>query len=1138
MPIDFEDEEEYSEGLDVFAEQMKILGPETTAIDTELSTSPVTLSERTRTLRIQRATISDRSPSPMDVDSSSEEMQVEELISIGATTSATKTSPYIAMRPASAVAVPSKRTTNMHDVPCPTSPPPSPTTQPQPAKRLHAMASALRNPPQASSSEFGSDLDPFVIAHDASAQSQLDANNLAWGTVYEIARGVTNGSWTWSSLTLEKIHQLRGTNVHAAHTVAAVMQRREVPPASAAELWIEYDREQDAILENKGRGLGGMGPWKGKDGWYGGRIQQVGRLVRAHGRFLIHLEKPEIRRSHRFSRYLGSRRILQVRVADDLLYKHGDDVRLLLSSSKFILCGRVFLPFHAKEGSMYLIETNQDFERSASSQDGDQFRISLKDFICWHNPLGSNDRQPISKWSTRWALGLSTSIPTIEFEPQYIIHEDVDDIYVSPKDWEGKAPAEKVLTDGCGLINGAALTRIMRLMKYSIRPTAVQGRIGGSKGMWVLHPDPLQQIPDGPATIWIRPSQTKIKLGKTSELGRAQRTFDLLAPSRVTHPSRLSSQTLINLCHNGINPQVLKDLMALGLREEIQSFIDWTQPQSMVMVWKAVERAGSIVVSRLRRLLTGQARALGLGQLIPIDDQGREDEEGDGDGDPDYHQAGPLVDASHKRFSGHPLTLHETVLELLQAGFHPLNLDLLFRKLESVITLVVNEYVERFHIPVMESCEAYIVPDPYGVLEEGEIHFRSSEPIINPTTGEQTDIILGDVLVSRNPTRLPSDIQKVRAVAHPKLSNYFNVIVFPVKGKQSLASMLGGGDYDGDTVMLNWCKPLVEQFRSSYLCTAPSDLSTFFEREVEHVRDFDKRASKLEPKQAQQAFQKVLLLGLAETRVGLYSKFHDAAVYEFGYGNQKAIHLAYMFTTCLDASKTGLRVKLPVFDQDRQQWGAKQPWYAWKLEQSEGKGGKNTPQKTPHKRQGSPFILDVLVEEGENLKEEALQDYRKLRTQSPEEDLDLSRPWHAAKAKAAQAKASGIFGLTKNLEDIEIHVDEAWKGYLRAVKISNGTSDESSSSKDRPYNKVASSFAKPLLFRGFVFFSDNDVQILKASLASTKSLPFAFSVAFHDLCAIKARATGNVALTHQFAQCITVPSIVVRTFSQTHAADT
>ena len=136
-----------------------------------------------------------------------------------------------------------------------------------------------------------------------------------------------------------------------------------------------------------------MGLWKGKDDWYGGRIQQVGRLVQAHGRFSIQLEKPEIRRSHRFSRFLGSRRILQVRVADDLMYKHGDDIRMVLSSSKFILCGRVFLPFHAKEGSMYLLETNQSHERVPNNHDGDNLRLSLKDFINWHNPFEQNDQQ-------------------------------------------------------------------------------------------------------------------------------------------------------------------------------------------------------------------------------------------------------------------------------------------------------------------------------------------------------------------------------------------------------------------------------------------------------------------------------------------------------------------------------------------------------------------------------------------------------------------------------------------------------------------------------------------------------------------------------------------------------------------------
>ena len=37
----------------------------------------------------------------------------------------------------------------------------------------------------------------------------------------------------------------------------------------------EYDREQDAIVENRGRGMGLMGTWGKVDDWYGGRIQQI-----------------------------------------------------------------------------------------------------------------------------------------------------------------------------------------------------------------------------------------------------------------------------------------------------------------------------------------------------------------------------------------------------------------------------------------------------------------------------------------------------------------------------------------------------------------------------------------------------------------------------------------------------------------------------------------------------------------------------------------------------------------------------------------------------------------------------------------------------------------------------------------------
>jgi RNA-dependent RNA polymerase len=239
----------------------------------------------------------------------------------------------------------------------------------------------------------------------------------------------------------------------------------------------------------------------------------------------------------------------------------------------------------------------------------------------------------------------------------------------------------------------------------------------------------------------------------------------------------------------------------------------------------------------------------------------------------------------------------------------------------------------------------------------------------------------------------------------------------------------------------------------------------------------------------------------------------------------------------LDASKTGLRVKLPDFNKDRQQWGVKKPWYAWKLEQT--KAPKNNSEKSIIKRQGgSQFILDALVEEGEKLRKEVLGDYKRLKVQFSEGDQDLSRPWNAAKAKAAQAKIQGIPGFAENLEDIKIHVEEAREEYLRAVAISKGSAVEGPSFRDGVYDKVASLFAKPPSFKGFVFFSDDDVQTLKASLASIKSLNFAFSVAFRDLCAIKARAAGNIALSRQFAQCITIPNNVTRILSQAFTGET
>ncbi|KAJ8586805.1 hypothetical protein M405DRAFT_843615 [Rhizopogon salebrosus TDB-379] len=89
----------------------------------------------------------------------------------------------------------------------------------------------------------------------------------------------------------------------------------------------------------------------------------------------------------------------------------------------------------------------------------------------------------------------------------------------------------------------------------------------GAKGMWVLHPDPKSQIADGLPKIWICSSQNKVNLGSLHGLDSTHRIFDLVAPSHVTGPtSRLSSQTLVNLTHNGVSTDLLKELWSSGFK--------------------------------------------------------------------------------------------------------------------------------------------------------------------------------------------------------------------------------------------------------------------------------------------------------------------------------------------------------------------------------------------------------------------------------------------------------------------------------------------------------------------------------------------------------------------------------------------
>lgn len=165
----------------------------------------------------------------------------------------------------------------------------------------------------------------------------------------------------------------------------------------------ELDREQISITEEDDcqRSLGLYGDWAHFPAtdcfpdWYGGRVLQNARLVPdGHaGKFMIQLEAMEYRRdSARIARFLGSRRILYLGVAESLLFKDEHGVKQFLNQ-KFILCGRVFVTLKSKEGKVYLVEVKEDYERQAQQKEGDNKRKAFQEIIDWHNPMGRNGKQ-------------------------------------------------------------------------------------------------------------------------------------------------------------------------------------------------------------------------------------------------------------------------------------------------------------------------------------------------------------------------------------------------------------------------------------------------------------------------------------------------------------------------------------------------------------------------------------------------------------------------------------------------------------------------------------------------------------------------------------------------------------------------
>lgn len=112
----------------------------------------------------------------------------------------------------------------------------------QPNSPLSSPGVGAQNPrslPSFARSSFGTELRPVIIAHNKETQTLLDRFHIAWGTQYELARGVSLGIWTWEEVK-GKLRDVTGDNAHAACQVQTVMRGRSAASANPSDFYLWY----------------------------------------------------------------------------------------------------------------------------------------------------------------------------------------------------------------------------------------------------------------------------------------------------------------------------------------------------------------------------------------------------------------------------------------------------------------------------------------------------------------------------------------------------------------------------------------------------------------------------------------------------------------------------------------------------------------------------------------------------------------------------------------------------------------------------------------------------------------------------------------------------------------------------------
>ncbi|KIW45901.1 uncharacterized protein PV06_01607 [Exophiala oligosperma] len=580
--------------------------------------------------------------------------------------------------------------------------------------------------------------------------------------------------------------------------------------------------------------------------------------------------------------------------------------------------------------------------------DGHHQEIELKLLADWHMQFEANAQSTDLKLFSRCGLGLSKTTPTETLNRnEFIVRHD--------------SPSSPVMNDGCALISFELAQAIWKkLGGQGDMPCAFQGRISGAKGLWIVdfqnrHSEKSER------GYWIEVSDSQLKIKPHPRHRKCDdvclRTFEVLNWAGECKPGHLNLQLITVLEDGGVPRAAFEDaLMAdtQSFSESLKAAIKDERDGRPLLVWMQTN-----------------------GLLGPIEKK--------------------------NVLGSFPSDRRQQLRLLLESSFSPSESTKVKDCVKTILMHYMTNYVERLWITQISSTTVFCVPDPTGKLKHDEVCLNFSKAVKDPRSG-MSELVLNDieVLVARNPAYLASDVQKRKAVYIHELRHYRNVIIFPTTGTRPLASMLSGGDYDGDTCWVCWDPAIVEPFKNSELPTMPSPESCGMRQES---RPLGEIFTKDRPFQEalNDFFQACVEFNARPSLMGSCSTEHEKLIYSISQQGS-ARKLSHPGAVML-ATLAGYLV-----DSNKQGWSLNESaWFSFRAEANGGRKLHRPAFKTssPPQRQQGTFanIMDFLkFEVAEREKDNTLAGFQKLNSEAGVYDGVLSATWKDLWKKALDEK--------------------------------------------------------------------------------------------------------------------------------------